>query len=333
MKKILNNPQHYVDEMLDGLRLAHPELQRQGDDGRVIVRAGGPVAGKVGIVTGGGSGHLPVFLGYVGEGLLDACAVGNVFAGPRMDDCMVAMRAADGGAGVLQLYGNYGGDRMNFDMAAEMLELEGMPVASVRVADDVASAPAEQRDKRRGVAGLVFVYKAAGAKAAAGASLDEVAALARKAAGAVRSIGVALTPCVVPESGKASFEIADTELEFGMGIHGEPGIWRGPLKTADELADEMLSHILPELDLKHGDRVALLVNSLGATPLEELYILYRRVRQVLDPRGIAIAHPLVGRYATSMEMAGASVSIMKLDDELDQLLAAPADCPFWSVRA
>lgn len=333
MKKILNNPQHYVDEMLDGLCLAHPELKRRGDDGRVIVRSRGAVPGKVGIVTGGGSGHLPVFLGYVGEGLLDACAVGNVFAGPRMDDCMAAMRAADGGAGVLQLYGNYGGDRMNFDMAAEMLELEGMPVASVRVADDVASAPAELRDKRRGVAGLVFVYKAAGAKAAAGASLAEVAALARKAAEAVRSIGVALTPCVVPESGKPSFEIADTELEFGMGIHGEPGIWRGPLKTADDLVDEMLAHILPELDLKNGDRVALLVNSLGATPLEELYILYRRVRQVLDARGIVIAQPLVGRYATSMEMAGASLSVMKLDDELEQLLAAPADCPFWSVRA
>ncbi|WP_304308513.1 dihydroxyacetone kinase subunit DhaK [Pseudacidovorax intermedius] len=332
MKKILNNPQHYVDEMLDGLCLAHPQLQRQGDDGRVIVRSRGAVPGKVGIVTGGGSGHLPVFLGYVGEGLLDACAVGNVFAGPRMDDCMAAMRAADGGAGVLQLYGNYGGDRMNFDMAAEMLELEGMPVASVRVADDVASAPAEQREKRRGVAGLVFVYKAAGAKAAAGASLVEVATLARKAADAVRSIGVALTPCVVPESGKASFEIADSELEFGMGIHGEPGIWRGPLKSADALADEMLDHVLPELQLAHGDRVALLVNSLGATPLEELYILYRRARQVLDEHGIVITHPLVGRYATSMEMAGASLSVMKLDEELAGLLAAPADCPFWSVR-
>nr|WP_255697513.1 dihydroxyacetone kinase subunit DhaK [Pseudacidovorax sp. NFM-22] len=318
--------------MLDGLCLAHPQLQRQGDDGRVIVRSRGAVPGKVGIVTGGGSGHLPVFLGYVGEGLLDACAVGNVFAGPRMDDCMAAMRAADGGAGVLQLYGNYGGDRMNFDMAAEMLELEGMPVASVRVADDVASAPAEQRDKRRGVAGLVFVYKAAGAKAAAGASLAEVAALARKAADAVRSVGVALTPCVVPESGKASFEIADSEVEFGMGIHGEPGIWRGPLKSADALVDEMLDHVLPELQLARGDRVALLVNSLGATPLEELYILYRRARRVLDEHGIVITHPLVGRYATSMEMAGASLSVMKLDDELAGLLAAPADCPFWSVR-
>ncbi|MGJ7490495.1 dihydroxyacetone kinase subunit DhaK [Variovorax sp. ZT4R33] len=331
MKKILNDPNAYVDEMLEGLCLAHPELQRRGDGGRVIVRSRGAVQGKVAVVTGGGSGHLPVFLGYVGEGLLDGCAVGNVFAGPRMDDCIEAMRAADGGAGVLQLYGNYGGDRMNFDMAAEMLELEGMQVASVRVADDVASAPAAQREKRRGVAGLVLVYKVAGAKAATGASLDEVAALAHKANDACRSIGVALTPCVVPESGKASFSIGDSEVEFGMGIHGEPGIWRGPLKSADALADEMLEYLLPELALTTGDRVAVLVNSLGATPAEELYILYRRVAAVFAANAVEIVRPLVGRYATSMEMAGASLSVMKLDAELERLLCAPADCPFWRV--
>lgn len=331
MKKILNDPQAYVDEMLDGLCLAHPELKRTGDGGRVVCRSKGAVAGKVGIVTGGGSGHLPVFLGYIGPGLLDSCAVGNVFAGPRMDDCIAAMRAADGGAGVLQLYGNYGGDRMNFDMAREMLELEGMAVASVRVADDVASAGADQRDKRRGVAGLVLVYKAVGAKAAAGASLAEVAATAEKANAACRSIGVALTPCIVPESGKPSFEIGAHEVEFGMGIHGEPGIWRGPLKTADALTDEMLERLLPELALSRGSRVAVMVNSLGATPAEELYIIYRRVAQVLGDLGVVIARPLVGRYATSMEMAGASISLMKLDAELEALLAAPASCPFWSV--
>ena len=246
MKKILNSPQAYVDEMLDGLVTAHPEaLRRLGDDGRVIARAGGAVKGKVGIVTGGGSGHLPVFLGYVGEGLLNACAVGNVFAGPRVADCQAAARAADGGAGVLQLYGNYGGDRMNFDMSQEFLELEDMQVASVRVADDVASAAPAERAKRRGVAGMVYAFKIAGARAAEGASLQEVTAAARKAADACRSIGVALTPCVVPESGKGSFSIADDEIEFGMGIHGEPGIWRGAMKTADALADEMLEHLLP----------------------------------------------------------------------------------------
>jgi dihydroxyacetone kinase-like protein len=195
----------------------------------------------------------------------------------------------------------------------------------------VASAPAAQRDKRRGVAGLVLVYKVAGAKAASRATLDEVAMLARKANDACRSIGVALTPCVVPESGKASFTIGADEIEFGMGIHGEPGIWRGPLKNADALTDEMLQHVLPELDLAKGDRVTVLVNSLGATPAEELYIVYRRVAAVLAERGVAIVHPLIGRYATSMEMAGASLSVMKLDAELENLLAAPAECPFWRV--
>jgi dihydroxyacetone kinase-like protein len=332
VKKILNSPQAYVDEMLDGLVAAHPEaLRRLGDDGRVIARADGAIKGKVGIVTGGGSGHLPVFLGYVGDGLLDACAVGNVFAGPRVDDCQAAAHAADGGAGVLQLYGNYGGDRMNFDMSQEFLELEGMEVASVRVADDVASAPRAERVKRRGVAGMVYAFKVAGARAAEGASLKEVTAAAQKAADACRSIGVALTPCVVPESGKPSFAIGDGEIEFGMGIHGEPGIWRGAMKPADALADEMLEHLLPELELARGSRVAVLVNSLGATPHEELYILYRRVAKTLTARGVTAVMPLVGRYATSMEMAGASLTLMPLDSELERLLKAPAQCPFWRV--
>jgi len=332
VKKILNSPQHYVDEMLEGLVAAHPEaLRRLGDDGRVIARPGGAVKGKVGIVTGGGSGHLPVFLGYVGEGLLDACAVGNVFAGPRVDDCQAAARAADGGAGVLQLYGNYGGDRMNFDMAQEFLALEDMQVTSVRVADDVASAAPAERSRRRGVAGMVYAYKIAGARAAEGATLQEVTAAAQKAADACRSIGVALTPCVVPESGKASFAIGDCEIEFGMGIHGEPGIWRGAMKSADALADEMLEHLLPEVQLGMGSRVAVLVNSLGATPHEELYILYRRIAKVLADHGATPVMPLVGRYATSMEMAGASLTLMPLDSELERLLKAPATCPFWRV--
>lgn len=331
MKKILNRPADYVDEMLDGLVTAHRQLRRLGEDGRVLARAGGAVQGKVGIVTGGGSGHLPVFLGYLGEGLLDACAVGNVFAGPRVADCQEAMRAADGGAGVLQLYGNYGGDRMNFEMAREMLELEGLEVAAVRVADDVASAPVAERQKRRGVAGMVFAFKLAGARAAGGGSLAEVTATAERAALACRSIGVALTPCVIPESGKASFEIADDEVEFGMGIHGEPGIWRGKLKTADELTDEMLDRLLPECGVGRGDRVAVLVNSLGATPHEELYIIYRRVAARLAGAGVTPVMPLVGRYATSMEMTGASLTLMPLDGESERLLAAPADCPFWKV--
>ena len=332
MKKILNDPQAYVDEMLEGLVAAHGDVWRRlGEGGRVIARAGGAVLGKVGIATGGGSGHLPVFLGYVGEGLIDSCAVGNVFAGPRVADCQEAMKAADGGAGVLQLYGNYGGDKMNFDMAREMLELDGIEVATVRVADDVASAAPAEREKRRGVAGMVFAYKVAGARAAAGGTLAQVAAAAAKAANACRSIGVAMTPCTVPESGKATFAIAEDEVEFGMGIHGEPGIWRGKLKTADALTGEMLERLLPELQLQRGARVAVLVNSLGATPPEELYIMYRHLDKVFRDLGVTPVMPLVGRYATSMEMAGASLTLMPLDSELEQLLTAPAHTPFWRV--
>ena len=330
MKKILNSPSAYVDETLAGLCAAYPSTYKLSG-ARVLGRASGPVPGKVGIVTGGGSGHLPVFLGYVGDGLLDACAVGNVFAGPRVADCVSAFQAADGGAGVLTLYGNYGGDRMNFEMAIEDLASDTFKCNSVRVADDVASAPAAERDKRRGVAGMVFAFKIAGACAAAGGSLAEVTAAAQKAAEACRTIGVALTPCTIPESGRASFEIAETEIEFGMGIHGEPGIWRGPLKSADALTDEMLDLLLPELDMAKGTSTAVLVNSLGATPHEELFIVYRRVAEVLGQRGIRIVMPLIGRYATSMEMTGMSLTLMPLDNELERLLQAPADCPFWKV--
>lgn len=333
MKRFVNEPAAYVEHMLQGLVAAHPQAYRQlGDGGRVIARAAGAVAGKVGIVTGGGSGHLPVFLGYVGDGLLDACAVGNVFAGPRLEDCQAAVRAADGGAGVLQLYGNYGGDRMNFDMSEEFLREEGLQVESVRVADDVASAPPEQAEQRRGVAGMVYAFKVAGARAAAGGMLGEVRDTARKAALACRSIGVAFTPCVVPESGKPSFTIEEDRIEFGMGIHGEPGLWRGPMKSADALADEMFDRVAPELSLARGQRVGVLVNSLGATPGEELYILYRRIAHRLSDLGVTPVMPLVGRYATSMEMAGASLTLMQLDSELEALLRAPAECPFWSVR-
>jgi dihydroxyacetone kinase-like protein len=330
MKKILNKPSAYVDETLAGLCAAYPE-QYTLPSARVLARTGGAQPGKVGVVTGGGSGHLPVFLGYVGRGLLDACAVGNVFAGPRVADCVGAIQAADGGAGVLTLYGNYGGDRMNFEMAQEQLESPNLPIASVRVTDDVASASPTERDKRRGVAGMVLAFKVAGACAAEGHPLATVTRVASKAARSCRSIGVALTPCTVPESGKASFQIADSEIEFGMGIHGEPGLWRGPMKSADVLTDEMLDRLLPELDLSAGDRVAVLVNSLGATPHEELFIVYRRVAQVLAARGVHPVMPLVGRYATSMEMTGLSLTLMPLDSELETMLTAPADCPFWKV--
>jgi dihydroxyacetone kinase-like protein len=329
MKKILNDPKQFVVEMLDGLLKAHPSLlDHAGDDLHCIVRAGAPHNGKVALATGGGSGHLPVFLGYVGLGLLDGCAVGDVFASPSAEQMFEVTKRIDGGKGVVYIYGNYGGDVMNFDMAGEMVEFEGIRTTTVLVADDVASAGPEERHKRRGVAGMVYCFKIAGAKAAAMASLDEVTAAAAKAADHCRSVGVALTPCTVPAAGRPTFTIGETEMEIGMGIHGEPGVRRGALRTADEIAGEMLEILLADMALAAGDRVSVLVNSLGATPLEELYICYRYVARELGAKGIAIVTPLVGRYATSMEMAGMSLTLCKLDAELEALLTAPCDCPF-----
>jgi phosphoenolpyruvate---glycerone phosphotransferase subunit DhaK len=332
MKKILNDPYAYVDEMLDGLCAAHPEYYRRvGATGRTVARASGSRRGKVGVVSGGGSGHLPVFAGYVGPGLLDACAIGDVFSSPSSEQMVESIRAADGGAGVLLLFGNYGGDSMNFEMAAEIVEMEGVTTETVKIADDVASAPPNERDKRRGVAGLVYAYKMAGAMAEGSTTLDEVARVARKAASATRSIGVALTPCTVPSAGKATFDIGPDEMEFGMGIHGEPGVYRSSLKTADAIADEMLSALFDDLPVEAGERVSILVNSLGATPPEELYIVYRQVARRLEGRGVTVVMPLVGRYATSMEMTGMSLTLCLLDPELETLLRQPCDCAFWRV--
>lgn len=328
MKKVMNQAVDYVDEMLDGLCAAHPGYFAQPER-RVITRAGGAVQGKVGIATGGGSGHLPIFTGYIGPGFLDAAAIGNVFASPPAELMASAMRHANGGAGVLRLYGNYGGDVMNFDMAGEMVEMENIPSTTVLMADDVASAPPAEADKRRGVAGMVFAFKVAGARAEERASLDEVTQVAQKAADACRSIGFALAPCVVPQAGKPTFTLADDEMEMGMGIHGEPGIWRDKLKPADDVTDEMLDRLLDDSGVGKGERVSVLVNSLGATPLEELYIVFRRVRSRLEDRGLEIVAPLVGRYATSMEMAGVTLTLCRLDSEIERLLRAPCDCPYW----
>ncbi|WP_424967857.1 dihydroxyacetone kinase subunit DhaK [Dinoroseobacter sp. S375] len=332
MKKLLNRPEDYVDEMLAGLTAAHPEYYRlHGESGKVVARATPGKAGKVGIVTGGGSGHLPVFTGYVGTGLLDACAIGDVFASPSAEQMADAIRAADTGAGVLRLYGNYGGDVMNFDMAGELVEFDDIDCTTVLLADDVASAPPEEREKRRGVAGMVYAFKMAGAAAEAGQDLAAVTAVAQKAADACRSVGAALSPCTVPQAGKPTFEIAEDEMEMGMGIHGEPGVWRGKLRSADEVASEMMDRLLADMPLAEGDRVSIMVNSLGATPPEELYILYRIVKARLDAVGATVVMPLVGRYATSMEMAGVSFTLCKLDDALEALLTAPCDCAFWRV--
>ncbi len=333
MKKILNDPAAYVDEMLAGLSAAHPEFYRlHGDSGRVVARATPGAKGKVGVVTGGGSGHLPVFTGYVGTGLLDACAIGDVFASPSAEQMADAIRAADTGAGVLRLYGNYGGDIMNFDMAGDLVEFDDIRCTTVILADDVASAPPAERQKRRGVAGMVYAFKIAGAAAEAGHDLDTVTAVAQKAADACRSVGAALSSCTVPQAGRPTFDIAEDEMEMGMGIHGEPGVWRDKLRPADAIADEMMDRLFADLPVGPGDRVSILVNSLGATPPEELYILYRVVKQRLDAAGATTVMPLVGRYATSMEMAGVSFTLLKLDDQLEGFLTAPCDCAFWSVR-
>ncbi len=332
MKKLLNQPAHYVDEALEGLCGAYPGYRRTGRAERVVARAAGPTAGCVGVVSGGGFGHLPVFAGYVGEGMLDACAVGDVFAGPPIDICADAIRAADGGAGVLCVLGNYGGDRMSFSQACDEVADEGGQTKIVIVSDDVASANVSERHKRRGVAGMIFAFKVAGASAARGDSLARVAELTARAADRTRSMGVALSSCLIPGATAPGFSVADGMVEIGMGIHGEPGIEQRKLPTADVVATTMVERLLADR-AGQGGRVAVLVNSLGATPLEELLIVYRKVASLLTAAGIVIAHRYVGHYATSMEMAGCSISLLDLDDELESLLVAPTACPFWPVRS
>ena len=327
MQKIINEPRAFVDEMLEGVLLAHPDALRAAAD-RVIVRADAPRPGKVGIVTGGGSGHLPLFMGYVGFGLADGAAVGDVFASPSSEQILEATRAVDGGAGVLYLYGNYSGDVMNFDLAAELAQAEGTEVSTVLGADDVASAPAASAARRRGVAGITFLYKLAGAHAEEGGSLPEVVAVAERAAAGLRSMGVALSPCVVPAAGRPTFSLPAGEMEIGMGIHGEPGVRRAALEPAHQIAEQLVDQIVRDLPYQTGDEVAVLVNGLGATPREELYVLYRSVHAALAGAGLSVRRTWVGEYATSLEMAGASVSVLRLDEELHRLLEAPCESPF-----
>lgn len=333
MKKIINKPENYVNEMLEGLYIAHPDLiTYTGDDLRCLVSAN-KKDGKVGIATGGGSGHLPLFLGYVGKGMLDGCSVGDVFQSPSAEQMLAVTKEIDSGAGVLYIYGNYNGDIFNFDMATEMADFEeNIRVLSVVAGEDVASAgPTKEGEKntRRGVAGIFFVYKCAGAAADAMLDLDEVKRVAEKAASNVRTMGVALTPCIVPRVGEPGFHLADDEMEIGMGIHGETGIRRGKLEPADQIVDEMLEKIVNDIPYVSGDEVAVLVNGLGATPLDEQYIVTRRIDQYLKEKGIKVHRYYIGEYATSLEMAGFSISLLKLDDELKGYLNAPAQTPFF----
>jgi phosphoenolpyruvate---glycerone phosphotransferase subunit DhaK len=329
MRKLINAPSDFVNEMLEGIYRAYPKkVTCVNNDLRCLVRTG-IKPGKVAIATGGGSGHLPLFLGYVGEGMLDGCSIGSVFQSPSSEQMLEVAKAINSDAGVLFIYGNYGGDIMNFDMAADMADVEGIRVEQIVAGEDVASAPKGKEEKRRGVAGIFYVFKIAGALAEEMAPLDEVKRVAAKVCANVRTIGVALSACTIPEAGKPTFEIHEGEMEIGMGIHGEPGIRKGPLVNADKVVDEMLKTILEDLPFTQGDEVSVLVNSLGATPKEELYVLYRKVFQILTAAGIRIYQPYIGEFATSMEMAGASISILRLDDELKRLLARPAKTPFF----
>ena len=326
MKKIINDPKDYTDDMLRGIYAAHADRVKYVNDDLRCYCTANKKQGKVAIITGGGTGHLPLFLGYVGEGLIDGCGVGSVFQSPSSEQIYNISKEVEAGAGILYLYGNYTGDIMNFDMASEMLEMDDIKTLSITGADDVNSNT--NPDIRRGVAGIYFMYKAAGAKADQNGTLEEVYAAANLAKQNTRTVGFALTPCIVPEIGHSNFVLEEGEMAMGMGIHGEPGIWNGPIKTAKELAKESLDTILKDMPLKSGDEIALLVNGLGATSLEELYILSGDATEYLKSLGIKVYRTIVGEYATSMEMMGASISICKLDNELKGYIDYPVNTPF-----
>lgn len=326
MKKIMNAPENYVDEMLKGIYAAHgDQVKYAAGDLRCYCRKE-KKPGKVAIITGGGTGHLPLFLGYVGDGLIDGCGVGGVFQSPSPEQIYEISKEVEAGAGILYLYGNYTGDIMTFDMATDLCEMDDIECKSIVGADDVNSHP--DPATRRGVAGIYFMYKAAGARADQSGSLDEVLAAAQLAKDNTRTVGFALTPCVIPEVGHPNFELKEDEMAMGMGIHGEPGVWNGPLKTSREIAEESLDTILKDMPVAPGEEVALLINGLGATSQEELYILSNDVTEILKGKGISIYKTIVGEYATSMEMAGASISVCKMNDEMKGYLDYPVCTPF-----
>lgn len=333
MKKIINNPNNVVEDMLDGMVAAHPEYIKKLDNANVIVRKNSPIKGKVAIVSGGGSGHEPSHGGYVGTGMLDAAVAGAVFTSPTPDQVYEAVKAVDGGAGVLLVIKNYSGDVMNFDMAKDLADMDGIKVESVVVNDDVAVENSTYTAGRRGIAGTVFIHKIAGAKAEQGASLEEVKRVAEKVISNVRSMGMALSSCIVPAAGKPNFTLGEDEIEIGMGIHGEPGTHRESIKTADEITEHLVNKILDDITVEKGEEVAVMVNGLCSTPLMELYIVNKKVNEMLQSKGIKIHKTFVGEFMTSLEMAGYSVTILKLDDELKALLDEPANtAAFKSIK-
>lgn len=323
MKKLLDDPADAVVDSLAGFGLAHADVVTVHTDPPFVTRAGGAAAGKVGIVSGGGSGHEPLHAGFVGEGMLDAAVPGAVFTSPTPDQILPAVQAADSGAGVLTIVKNYTGDVLNFETAVELAEAEGVEVASVLVNDDVAVEDSLYTAGRRGVAGTVCVEKVAGAAAARGDDLAAVTAVANRVVENVRSMGVALSACTVPHVGKPSFDLGDDEIEIGIGIHGEPGRHRVSVAPAGEITRRLLDPVADDLRLQTGERVLLLVNGMGGTPLSELYVVYGRARGLLEERGVTVSRSLVGNYVTSLEMQGVSLTVLRLDDELERLWDAP----------
>lgn len=328
MKKIMNAAQDYTNEMLEGIYAVHSKDVKfvNGDVRCYCTRH--KVPGKVAIVTGGGNGHLPLFLGYVGAGMLDGCGVGDVFQSPSGKQIYQITKEVESGAGVLYLFGNYTGDIMVFEDAAERCEMDDIETRSIVGADDVNSS--QDISVRRGVAGIFFMYKAAGAAAMEMRDLDGVLEAAQKAKENTRTVGFALTSCIIPEKGEPNFTLGENEMAMGMGIHGEPGIWNGPVKTADEIAQECVETILKDMPCEKGAETAILINGLGSTPLDEQYILARSVIRILDEKGVKVYRSWVGEYATSMEMAGASISICKVDEELKKWFDMPVHTPFYS---
>ncbi|MGM0548701.1 MAG: dihydroxyacetone kinase subunit DhaK [Bacillota bacterium] len=323
-KKLINNPEQVVEEMIEGIVMAAPDKLKKLDDYNIVVRKD-KKEGKVALVSGGGSGHEPAHAGYVGAGMLDAAVAGDVFTSPTPDAVFEAIKAVDTGNGVLLVVKNYTGDIMNFEMAAEMAEAEGIEVDHVVVNDDVAVEDSLYTTGRRGVAGTIFVHKIAGAKAAAGANLAEVKATAEKVIDNVRTKGMALYPCRVPAADESTFSLAEDEIELGIGIHGEPGTERTELMEADQIVEELLNSVLEDLPYAEGDDVALMINGMGGTPLMELFLANRKANQMLQDKGIKIEKTFVGEYMTSLEMAGVSITLLKLDAELKELLAAATE--------
>ncbi len=332
MKKIMNSADNFVDESIKGLVTGfHKQIKLVEGSTRSVIKAEAGEKDKVAIVTGGGYGHIPTFMGYVGQGFVDGCAIGNIFTSPSSDVIYETAKAVDMGKGILFLFGNYVGDCLNFDMAKELLEFDGIKVDIVTVTDDIASADTSERSRRRGIAGIYFAYKAAGAMAESGGSFEEVVRVAKEANARISTMGFAFSHCTIPGGTLSTYEIKEDEMEIGMGIHGEPGVARTKIMSSKELAQLVVEKLYEDADYREGEKTAVLINSLGGTSIEELGVLCNDVKSILEIKKMKVKKYIIGRYATSMEMEGASISIFKLNDEMERLLDMPGSTPFLTV--